>query len=136
RAQCHRVRALPGAAGRGHVEHALADGAAHGEAVEGELLLRPEVVDDASARHRDVVDDDRLLHRRGRAGLLARRDVERRRFQLDRSEWELLEAAGGAAAVLQALLEEVAQQLLAIAVVVLVSPSKMLTFIDSYIVLG
>ena len=83
-----RGLALPRAAGGGDLQRALADSAAHGHAVERDLLVRAEVVDDGAVGHGEGVDQDRLLHRGGRPRFLARRDLEARGVEPDGLERE------------------------------------------------
>ncbi len=62
RAQGDRGLALPGPALCGHLERAVADGPAHGDAAERELVIRSQVVDDRRVRDRELADDHDLVH--------------------------------------------------------------------------
>ena len=87
RAQGDRGLALPGPALRGHLERAFADGPPHGDAAQGQLIVRPEMVDDRRVRDRELADEERLVHGRRIAGL-RRGNLEARRVERDGDERE------------------------------------------------
>jgi hypothetical protein len=87
RAQGDRRIPLPGPARGGHLERAFADGPAHGDAAQRELVIRSQVIDDRRVRDRELADDERLVHRRRIAGR-HRGDLEARGVEHDGEERE------------------------------------------------